>query len=110
MLRGEVWWADEPPGEPHPVLLLSWDSHGDWRDKITVAEITRTEHETDGEVRLTPDDGLPGYCFVNLDNLATIERDQLYDHICLLKPRRMAEVEIAMHHALGMPLPCTVGE
>jgi mRNA-degrading endonuclease toxin of MazEF toxin-antitoxin module len=104
-----VWWADEPRGDPHAVLLLSWDTNKDWRTKVTVASITRTQRGLDAEVHLGPDDGMPDYCVVNLDELVTITRDLLYDRICQLKPRRMAEVEIAAHNALGMTVPCNVG-
>jgi mRNA-degrading endonuclease toxin of MazEF toxin-antitoxin module len=110
--RGELWWADVPPGDPHPVLLLSWDTHGDWRDRVTIAEITRTIRNVDAEVILGPSDGVREICAVNLDNLATIPRDDFLDSepICALSRERMAEVEIAIHKALGMALPCMVSD
>jgi mRNA-degrading endonuclease toxin of MazEF toxin-antitoxin module len=108
--RSEVWWANYPPGQRHPVLLLSWDAHGDWRDQVTVAEVTRIRRGIDAEVGLGPADGMPGPCFANLDALATINRSRLASFICQLGPDRMAEVEIAVHHALGMDVPCCVGE
>ena len=52
MRRAEVWWAERPPGQRHPVLLLSWDAHGDWRDRVTVADITTHVRGLDAEVPL----------------------------------------------------------
>lgn len=108
MRRGEVWWARVPAGRTHPVLLLSWDAHGDWRDRVTVAEITSTVRGLDAEVGLGPEDGMPKRCVVNLDNIATIRRGVLAQRICSLAPVRVAEVERAIHLALGMGLPCSI--
>ena len=107
--RGEVWWAQWPACQRHPVLLLSWDAHATWRDRVTVAEITRTVRDLDAEVRLGPEDGMSDYCVANLDNLAALPKGTLDERICTLSRRRMAEVELAVHHALGIAVPCTVG-
>jgi mRNA interferase MazF len=108
--RGEVWWAVWPAGQRHPVLLLSWDAHATWRDRVTVAEITRTVRDLDAEVHLGPEDGMPDYCVANLDNLAAVPKAALEERICALSRRRMGEVELAIHRALGLAVPCTVGE
>lgn len=104
-----MWWAEWPAGQPHPVLLLSWDAHATWRDRVTVAEISRTVRDLDAEVRLGPDDGMPDYCVANLDNLAPLPKSALAKRICVLSRVRMGEVEIALHLSLGMAVPCTVG-
>jgi mRNA interferase MazF len=108
--RGEVWWADYPPQQRHRVLLLSWDAHGNWRNQITVALITSKERGLDAEVHLGIADKMSKDCVVNLDTLATIKRALLDTRICELKPHRMAEVEVAIHRALGMDVPCNVSE
>lgn len=108
MRRGEVWWADWPPDQSHPVLLLSWDAHGDWRDRVTVAPVTSTRRGLDAEVGLTRRDGMPRACVANLDDLQTIPRDVLFERITTLSNNRMDEVAIAAHRALGMTLPCRV--
>jgi len=108
MQRAEVWWAERPPGERHPVLLLSWDSHGSWRDRVTVADVTTRARGLDAEVHLTLDDGMPRPCVVNLDNIATVPRSILRARITRLSPSRMTQVSQAAHLALGLPLPCTV--
>jgi mRNA interferase MazF len=103
-----VWWADRPAGHRHPVLLLSWDAHGDWRDRVTVADVTTRARDLDAEVPLTLADGMPRPCVVNLDNLATVPRRVLLERIATLSPERMGEVERALHLALGIPLPCSM--
>jgi mRNA interferase MazF len=104
--RAEVWWAERPPGQRHPVLLLSWDAYGTWRDRVTVADISTRVRGLDTEVALTEDDGMPRPCVVNLDNLATVPRTILRSRITRLNPLRMDEVSRAAHLALGFPLPC----
>ena len=106
MRRAEIWWADRPPGQRHPVLLLSWDAHGDWRDRVTVADVTTHMRGLDAEVALGPADGMPQPCVVNLDNLFSVRRSILTARITTLTPQRMKHVDRALHLALGIPLPC----
>jgi mRNA interferase MazF len=105
--RAEVWWAERPSGQRHPVVLLSWDAHGSWRDQVTVADVTTKVRGVRAEVPLSVADGLPRGCVVNLDSLATVSRSVLIKRITMLSPSRVAEVERALHLALGMPLPCS---
>lgn len=107
MQRAEVWWAEHPPTQRHPVLLLSWDAYGDWREQVTVALVTTRARGLDTEVALTPADGMPRACVVNLDNVATVRKSLLRSRITKLGTSRMGEVELALHLALGMALPCT---
>lgn len=90
------------------MLLLSWDAHGNWRDRVTVANVTTRVRGLDGEVPLTEDDGMPRPCVVNLDNIDTVPRNVLRSRITSLDPSRMAQVSRAAHVALGLPLPCAV--
>ena len=108
MRRAEVWWAERPPGQRHPVLLLSWDAHGDWRSRVTVADITTNVRGLDAEVPLDENDGMPRPCVVNLDSLATIPRSILRSRVTTLGSTRTAQVNRALHLALGMQLPCAV--
>jgi mRNA-degrading endonuclease toxin of MazEF toxin-antitoxin module len=97
-----------PRGNPRPVLVLSWDAHKNWRDRVTVAEITGTERGTDAEVSLGKADGMAKACVVNLDSIITVRRSLLLSHMTTLSSDRMAEVERAVHLALGIRIPCTV--
>jgi mRNA interferase MazF len=104
--RAEVWWADRPRGQRHPVLLLSWDAHRPHRQKVTIADITTKVRGIEAEVALGPSDGMARGCVVNLDSLGTIRRASLLELITTLRPDRMVEISRALHVALGMPLPC----
>jgi len=111
MQRGEVWWSRQPiaparnPGR-HMVLLLSWDAHLNYRDRLTAATITSQIRGLDAEVVLAASDGLPRPCVVNLDSLGVVFRGQLYERVTQLPDAKMLAVERALHLALGMALPC----
>lgn len=107
MNRGEVWWAEHPsPASRHPVVLLSWDSGEDFRDLITVGQVTTRERGLDTEVQLGPEDGMPKTCVANLDVIVTIPRSVLAERICQLSAGKMRLVERAVHMAFGINLPC----
>ncbi len=110
MKRGEVWWANYPPRsrQPHPVVLLSWDTALNFRAQITVAQITTEIRGLDAEVYLDQKDGLIRPCAANLDSIVTIWRDLLVEKLCTLPPQRMYDIERAIHVALGIRLPCAI--
>src|ERR1700722_18245606 len=109
MMRGEVWWAADGTSQGrHPVVLLSWDSGEEFRELITVAQVTTRERGVDAEVRLGPADGLPEACVANLDVIVTIQRAHLTQRICRLSGARMRDIERPVHLALGMELPCRI--
>jgi mRNA interferase MazF len=104
--RAEVWWAAWPPGQRHPVLLLSWDTSRGPRTQVTIAEVTTTVRGHAQEVSLGPADGMPRECVANLDRLVTVPRSVMARRITTLTAGRMGEVERAIHLSLGMRLPC----
>jgi mRNA interferase MazF len=88
------------------VLLLSWDSHLDFRDRLTAATITSQIRGLDSEVFLDSSDGVPRACVVNLDSIGGVWRNQLYERVTELGEAKMLAVERGLHRALGMALPC----
>lgn len=88
------------------VLLLSWDSHLTFRDRLTVATVTSQIRGLQAEVFLDQGDGLRGPCVVNLDTLAVVLRQDLFERVTKLSAVKMLAVERAVHHSLGMMLPC----
>jgi mRNA-degrading endonuclease toxin of MazEF toxin-antitoxin module len=90
------------PAGRRPVLLLSRDSMPTGRGEITVAYITSTIRHQPVEVLLTPADGLPMPCVVNLDSINTIPKSQLRQLICKLSAVKMAEVKDAIVEALDL--------
>ena len=103
MKRGEVWWAGLPsPAGRRPVLLLSRDSMAPGRSEITVAYLTSTIRHRKVEVLLTPADGVPSKCVVNLDSINTIPKRSLHYRICALSVAKMDAVKAAIIEALDL--------
>jgi mRNA interferase MazF len=103
MKRGEIWWADLPaPAGQRPVLLLSRDTMPAGRGEITVAYLTTTIRSLSIEVPLTPHDGVPMNCVVNLDSINTIPKKRLRRLIYPLSAAKMAEVKKAIIEALDL--------
>jgi mRNA interferase MazF len=103
MQRGEVWWAELPmPIGRRPVVLLSRDEAYAVRNAVTVAEVTTKIREIPVEVVLTPEDGLPKKCVVNLDTIATIRKDLLVDRISLLQSEKLRQIDDAIKFSLSI--------
>lgn len=103
MKRGEIWWADLPdPVGRRPVLLLSRDRAYAVRNAVTVAFLTGTVRNIPVEVKLSPADGVPKDCVVNLDLINTVPKAALADHLCTLSPAKIAEVDNAIRFALDL--------
>lgn len=92
----------------HPVVLLSGDVATNHRGQLTVAEISRTIRTHDAEVIVDRGDGLRERSAINLDTLHTIWRSQLLYPMTTLSTSRLADVERAIHVALGLAMPCSV--
>jgi mRNA interferase MazF len=68
---------------------------------VTIAPITTTIREVPSYVLLTPGDGMPEECAVNLDRIQTVPKDQLGAFVTRLAPQRMQDVRAAIEFALG---------
>ena len=103
MMRGEVWWAelDQPAGR-RPVLLISRNEAYIVRSIVIVAPVTTRIRNIPTEVPLGTVDGMSRDCVVNLDTITTIPKDCLSSRITSLSPKRIKEVEAAIHFAMGM--------
>ena len=103
MKRGEVWWAELPtPIGRRPVLLLSRDRAYTVRNAVTVAFLTTTIRDIPVEVKLTPAEGVPRECVVNLDLINTIPKTNLAMRICSLPAARLDAVDAAVRFALDL--------
>ncbi len=74
------------PARKRPVLLLSRDDAYSYLNKFIVAEITTTIRKIPVEVALSKRDGLSKPCVVNCDNLRTVAKQWLVEHISTLPP------------------------
>lgn len=103
MKRGDVWWAElEPPAGRRPVVLLSRDEAYAVRSLVIVAPVTTRIRHISSEVPLGPDDGMPQGCVANLDTITTIPKGCLHSRLTTLSPRKLKEIEAAIHFALGL--------
>ena len=75
MRHGEIrWYTFKAPDKKRPVLILTRNSILDVLGEVTIAPITSTIRHIPSEVILTPEDGLPETCAVNLDHVQTIAK------------------------------------
>lgn len=103
MRRGEIWWADlPPPAGRRPVALLSRDEAYAVRALVTVAPVTTRIRHIPAEVPLSPAEGLPRPCVINLDSILTVAKVSLQEYITTLTPEKLRAVEAAIHFAFGL--------
>ena len=102
MKQGDVYWYTfRAPDKRRPVLILTRDSAIPYLTGLTVAPVTTNVRDIPTEVVLTPADGMPAECTVNLDNIQTVRKAGLVDYITHLPPPLMREVRAAVEFALG---------
>ncbi len=102
MRRGEVrWYRFRRPDKNRPVLILTRDSALEFLGEVTVAPVTSTIRDIPSEVRLTPADGMPRDCAVNLDHIQTVAKTNIGTLITTVGSRKMSEVRSALLFALG---------
>lgn len=100
MTRGEVWFAAVPGGD-RPVVVLTRDPVAASIGSVVVAAVTRTRRGLVSEVELTPADGVPTVCVVNLDNLHTLPRSAFRRRVTQLPPARLTEICRALTASVG---------
>lgn len=102
--RGEIrWYTFRAPDKRRPILILTRNLVLDSLTNVTVAPLTTTMRDIPSEVFLTPDDdGVLTPCAANLDNIVTLQRDQIGALITVLSAERMKEVDKAICYALGI--------
>jgi mRNA interferase MazF len=83
-------------------MLLSRDEAYTIRSLVIVATVTTRIRHTPAEVPLGTEDGMPRACVANLDTITTIPKDCLRNRLTVLSPKKLKEVEKAIHFALGL--------
>ena len=102
MRRGEVrWYRFAAPDKRRPVVVLTRDSVLEYLGEVTIAPVTSTIRGIPSEVLLTPEDGLPRDCAVNLDHVQTVSTNKVGALIAVLVSERMREIRAALLFALG---------
>lgn len=104
MKRGELWWANlDPPWGRRPVLLLARDEAYALLSGVAVAPVTSHVRAIRTWVALEPgSDGVPRRSAINLDAIQVIAPRRIDQFITALRPSKAAEVDLAVHFALGI--------
>jgi mRNA interferase MazF len=102
MRRGEIrWYTFGAPDKRRPVLLLTRDQVLDHLNEIIAVPATRTIRGLASEVPLSPEDGMPTVCALNLDHVGIVHRSRLGAVVATLPEQRWPEVERALLVACG---------
>jgi mRNA interferase MazF len=100
--RGDIrWYTFRLPDKRRPVLVLSRTEIAGALNELIVVPVTRTIRGISTEVILTPDDGMPVPCALNLDHLSLAQRDRLGPVLCTLPESRWPDVMHALLIACG---------
>jgi mRNA interferase MazF len=99
---GDVrWYKFARPDRRRPVVVLSRDSVIEYLGEVTIAPVTSTVRDVPSEVLLTPDDGLPKDCAVNLDHIQTVSKSKVEGLITKLSNSQIDEIRQSLLFALG---------
>jgi mRNA interferase MazF len=102
MRRGEVrWYRFAQPDKRRPVVVLTRDSIIGYLGEVTVAPVTSTIRDIPSEVLLSPLDGMPGDCAINLDYMQTVAKGRVGALITTLSADKMVQIRQALLFALG---------
>ena len=99
-----MWWGDLPePWGRRPIVLLSRDDAYTSLNWFIVAPITTRIRTIPTTVLLDPTaDPVPRLSVVSLDSLQVVSGGWLVDLIGQLSAERIAEIDRALHFALGL--------
>ena|SRR5215471_5691569 len=101
MRRGEVrWYRFAQPDKRRPVVVLTRDSIIEYLGEVTVAPVPSTIRDIPSEVLLSPHDGMPGDCAINLDHVQTVSKGRVEALITTLSADKMAQMRQALLFAL----------
>lgn len=102
MQRGEIrWYRFAQPDKRRPIVILTRDSVIAYLGELTVAPITSTIRDIPSEVLLSPHEGMPRDCAINLDHIQTVSKGRIGALITTLSPEKMAQLRQALLFALG---------
>lgn len=95
------WYRFAQPDKRRPVVILTRDSIIEYLGEVTVAPVTSTIRDIPSEVLLSPHDGMPGDCAINLDHLQTVSKARVGALIITLSTEKIANMRQALLFALG---------
>ena len=102
MQRGDIrWYRFASPDKRRPVVILTRDSVTAYLGELTVAPITSTIRDIPSEVLLSPLDGMPRDCAINLDHMQTVSKGRIGSLITTLSAEKLAQIRNGLLFALG---------
>ena len=99
MVRGEVWWVEEPDVGRRPHLILTRTAAIAVLRTLVAVPATRTIRGIPTEVVLDEDDGMPARCALLLDKATSIPKPLFVTRITTLGTDRMHDVCRALRAA-----------
>ena len=69
--------------------------------EVTVAPVILKMRDIPSEVLLSPLDGMPGHCAINLDHVQTVSKGRVGALITTLSADKMVQIRWALLFALG---------
>ena len=104
MRRGEVWYVEFPaPVGRRPAVLVSRNEAYRIRSAITVVPLTRTIRDIPTEIPLGPAEGVPKKSVANADNVTTVAKRRLLEHLATLSTGNLGALDRALKFALDLP-------
>ena len=104
MRRGEIWWANFPLHDRHPVAILTRNTAIDVRELVTVAPVTSRIRKIPSEVPVGGEAGLSKPSVINVDLIQTVRKSDLTERIGILPQDKVRELNVAILFALGIAL------
>jgi mRNA interferase MazF len=99
VVRGEVWWVEEPDAGRRPHLILTRTAAIGVLRTLVAAPATRTIRGIPTEVVLDEGDGMPVRCALLLDKLTSVPKPLFVSRVTALGVDRMHEVCRALRAA-----------
>jgi mRNA interferase MazF len=110
--RGEIWWADlgEPrgssPGFERPVVIIQSDFFNQTKIKTCVVAIITTNlrlvNLTGNILLSTKTSGLKEESVVNVSQIFTVDRQDLFDFVGTLSERKMEQIDKGLRLVLSL--------
>ena len=110
--RGQIWWADlgEPrgssPGFERPVVIVQSDFFNRTRINTFIAAIITTNlklAKMPGNLSLSPHaSGLREESVVNVTQLLTVDKQDLFEYVGTLSERKMEQIEKGLRLVLSL--------
>ncbi len=110
--RGEIWWASlgEPrgssPGFDHPVVIIQSDNFNKSNiNTVIIALVTSNLSRADmpGNITLSQkSSGLEKDSVVNITQLFTLDKADLFEYVGTLSERKMEQIEKGLRLVLSL--------